>query len=150
MGAEDAESFAVARELFKEYAAQLGIDLCFQNFDAELANLPGVYAPPTGRLLLATVKGKAVGCVGVRRLDDEICEMIRLYVKPKFRSLRAGRRLAEAIIGEARRLGYRKMRLDTLPSMKRAREIYESLGFKLIEPYCFNPEAGTIFMELEL
>lgn len=139
-----------ARLLFEEYRAELGIDLCFQNFDEELKNLPAGYVPPTGSLLLAAINKKIAGCVGVRKLDEQTCEMKRLYVRPQFRGGKTGRQLVEFVIEEAQQLGYRQMRLDTLPTMVRARTLYESLGFKRIAPYRFNPETGTIFMELDL
>lgn len=138
------------RTLFEEYRAELGIDLCFQNFDEELKNLPAGYAPPTGSLLLGTVNNEIAGCVGARKFDERVCEMKRLYVRPEFRGGKIGRHLAESIIEEARSLGYERMRLDTLPSMIRAQKLYESLGFKPITPYRFNPQAGTVFMELDL
>lgn len=144
------ESSKQIRFLFEEYAAELGIDLCFQNFAEELANLPGEYSPPAGRLLLATVDGRPAGCIAVRKFADSICEMKRLYVRPPYRSLKIGRALAETLIREARAIGYDRLRLDTLPSMKRAITLYESLGFKEIPPYRHNPIEGTKFMELSL
>lgn len=139
-----------ARYLFQEYATQIGIDLSFQNFEQELANLPAGYEPPEGCLLLALAGGEAAGCVAVRRLEQGVCEMKRLYVRPRFRGLRVGRALAEAAVDEARRIGYERMRLDTLPSMARARELYLSLGFEEVAPYRFNPVEGTVYMELKL
>ena len=138
------------RGLFVEYAAGLGVDLCFQGFDRELAELPGGYAPPSGRLLVAHVSGDAVACVALRRLEDDLCEMKRLYVRPSQRGLGLGRTLAEAVIGEARQIGYASMRLDTLPSMTEAAVLYASLGFREIEPYYENPVPGVRYLELAL
>ena len=140
----------VARKLFRDYADGLGIDLCFQDFEAELASLPGKYAPPQGRLMLAWSGGEAVGCVALRPVDGGICEMKRLYVKPEFRAHQLGRRLAQGICREAREAGYRRICLDTLPSMSSALHIYSTLGFLPIEPYVFNPIDGAIFLGLTL
>jgi ribosomal protein S18 acetylase RimI-like enzyme len=148
--AETPEQIEEVRRLLREYEASLGVSLCFQGFERELAELPGEYTPPAGRLLLAFDAGQAVGCVALRRLDEETCEMKRLYLRPEFRGRGAGRRLALTIIDEARKIGCNKMRLDTLPSMREAIALYESLGFKRIEPYCHNPIPGAVFMELRL
>lgn len=141
---------AVARRLFEDYAAWIAIDLSFQNFDEELKRLPGDYAPPGGALLLAWAEAKPAGCVAVRRIDDHDCEMKRLYVRDAFRGLSAGERLAREAIEWARARGYRRMLLDTLPSMRSAHRLYERLGFEEIEPYRFNPVEGTRFMALGL
>lgn len=138
------------RKLFLEYQRWLGHDLTFQHFDTELAELPGKYAPPTGCLLLAVYENKPIGCVALRKLKESICEMKRLFVRTEHRNLGAGRALVEAIISEAKKLGYAKMRLDTLPSMQRAITLYKSLGFKEIESYYDTPIEGTVFMELDL
>jgi putative acetyltransferase len=145
-----------ARTLFEEYAAGLGINLCFQNFDKELAELPGDYVPPSGRLFLAIEDDLIAGCVAVRKIRDGttgegICEMKRLYVRPEFRGRGLGRTLVDGIVAAAREIGYARMRLDTLPGkMDQAIAMYRSFGFKEIEPYYDNPVAGAAFMELEL
>jgi putative acetyltransferase len=147
---ESQEDLQRTRELFQEYEASLGICLCFQSFSEELARLPGDYAPPQGRLLLALDEAQIAGCVALRRMDDETCEMKRLYVRPAFRGKGVGRKLATTVIKEARSIGYAEMRLDTLPSMKEAIALYQSLGFQPIEPYRHNPIEGAIYMESRL
>ena len=140
-----------ARELFKEYETSLGISLCFQNFADELANLPGDYAPPRGRLLLAWEFDQLVGCVALRPVGPTTCEMKRLFLRPAYRSRGLGRVLVEAIIEEARKIGYTHMRLDTISDrMGRAIELYKSIGFVEIEPYYHTPVDTTKFMELDL
>lgn len=140
-----------ARRLFRTYADWLQVDLCFQGFAEELASLPGAYAPPGGRLLVAEMAGEVVGCVALRPLEPAICEMKRLWVEPGFGGRGLGRRLAEAVIDEARAIGYRKMRLDTFPErMPAAQRLYESLGFHEIPAYYHNPFDGVVMLELEL
>lgn len=142
---------AQARELFLEYAQSLGFSLCFQNFDQELAGLPGDYAPPSGRLLLATLQDELAGCVALHKLDGDICEMKRLYLRPKFRGQGLGRVLTETILSEARQIGYQRIRLDTVgPVMKDAVAMYGKMGFREIAPYRKNPMAGTLYLELTL
>jgi GNAT superfamily N-acetyltransferase len=149
--AESSDQLAQARELFLEYAQSLGFSLCFQDFDQELAQLPGDYAPPQGRLLLADCEGQLAGCVALHQLDPEICEMKRLYLRSHFRGKGLGRALADRIIAEARQIGYHRMRLDTVePAMKDAAAMYRKSGFREIAPYCPNPMSGVIYMELEL
>ena len=149
--AESPAQVGQARELFIEYSEWLGLNLCFQNFEQELAELPGAYAPPDGRLLLAVHEGGVAGCVCLRKIGDETCEMKRLYVRPEFRGLGVGRALASQIIAEARSLNYARMRLDTIPpKMNEAIKVYRSLGFREIEPYYHNPVEGALFMELIL
>ena len=139
-----------ARALFFEYADSLGLDLAFQNFDDEMARFPSGYLSPDGALCVAQCGDSAIGCVAVRRLERGLCEMKRLYVRPEARGGGVGRRLAEAAIEAARRLKYSHMRLDTLPTMGAARELYAVLGFREIAPYYHNPIEGTRYMQLDL
>ena len=149
--AESPQQISQARELFLEYAQSLSFSLCFQNFDKELAGLPGDYASPEGRLLLAFQETQLAGCVALHKLEPVTCEMKRLYLRPQFRGNGLGRVLAERIIAEARQIGYQHMRLDTVePVMKDAVAMYRKLGFKEIAPYRSNPIAGAMYMELEL
>ena len=151
---ESSETLDASREIFREYATGLGVDLCFQNFEAELAGLPGEYAAPAGHLLLALVDGAIAGCGGFRALTDSdhanACETKRLYVRPAFRRFGLGRRLAEALMDEARRCGYSVMLLDTLDDMEAARELYASLGFMETAPYYFNPIPGAHYLRAAL
>lgn len=148
--AQTEEDYDIAKKLFIEYANSLGFDLSFQDFEEELANLPGEYVSPTGCLLIAVYKEQPVGCVALRKLSDGICEMKRLYVKEKFRRLGIGRALVEAVIDKARKIGYNYMRLDTVPSMEVARALYISVGFKKTDAYRYNPIEDAVFMELKL
>jgi ribosomal protein S18 acetylase RimI-like enzyme len=148
--AASADHIHLARELFIEYARSLEVDLCFQGFEKELAELPGSYAPPDGRLLLGLEGQLAAGCVAFRRIDVRTCEMKRLFVRPAFRRNGTGRLLTKAIIEAASHIGYARMRLDTLPSMKPAIALYKSLGFQPIKPYYENATPGLLFMELAL
>lgn len=148
--AASGEDIAAIRRLFAEYAASLELDLCFQNFPAELAGLPGAYAARRGRLLLALVEGVPAGCVALRPKDEGTCEMKRLYVRPGHQGLGLGRKLTERAIVEARAIGYSTLLLDTLPSMQAAVRLYESLGFVRRAPYFDSPVAGNVFMELRL
>jgi carbonic anhydrase len=149
--AQSAHEIEQAQLLFREYQSWLQIDLCFQNFEKELANLPGDYAPPDGRLLLAYEDNELAGCIALRKADQDICEMKRLFLREEFRGRGLGRRLIAAIIREAKQIGYERMRLDTLPpKMNDAIALYRSYGFKQAAPYYDNPVAGAVFMELDL
>jgi GNAT superfamily N-acetyltransferase len=149
--AKSPAQLAHIRDLFLEYAKSLGFSLCFQNFDQELATLPGDYAPPDGRLLLATFNEDPAGCVALHRIDGDTCEMKRLYIRPHFRGKGLGRYFAERIIAEARQIGYKKLRLDTVePVMTTAVAMYRRLGFREIAPYRPNPMPGALYMELDL
>lgn len=138
------------RQLFTEYEAFLGVDLCFQNFEQELASLPGKYGPPKGALLLAVDGPTGAGCVAVGKMDARVCEMKRLFVRPHYRGHGLGRRLACAAIDEARRIGYKTMRLDTLSTLTQALGLYKSLGFGETGPYYDNPLDGVVYLELAL
>jgi ribosomal protein S18 acetylase RimI-like enzyme len=144
------EEIDIARPLIKEYAAWLAIDLSFQNFDEELSTLPGHYAPPDGRLVLASFGTETAGCVALRRFDECRCEMKRMWVRPQFRGRHIGRALAEYVISEARDIGYCEMLLDSLPSLASALNLYKSLGFRVIGPYRYNPDPNAVFMRLLL
>jgi len=148
--AQGAADIAAARDLFREYADSLGVSLDFQGFDEELATLPGAYAPPAGRLLLARSGTDIAGCVGLRPLDADRGEMKRLYLRPHFRGTGLGRRLAEAVIAEARAAGYRSVVLDSLASMSEARALYDRLGFRAIPAYYDNPLPGVLYAALDL
>ena len=149
--ASDDEDIRAARDLFEEYAAGIGISLCFQNFDRELANLPGDYAPPHGRLLVGREEDQLAGCIAMRKLEPGVCEIKRLFLRPAYRGKGLGRVLVESIIDEARKLGYTHMRLDTLPGrMDQAIALYHSMGFVEIAPYYENPVEGAKFMEYKL
>lgn len=147
---ESKEHLDHIRELFSEYVHSLNFKLSFQDYENELAELPGEYAPPDGRLVLAIVDGDAVGCIGLRKINDTICELKRMYVRPDFRGKGIGRSLAEIVIEEARKIGYKAMRFDTIDTMKEAISLYRSFGFKEIDPYRHNPMEGAMFMELKL
>lgn len=148
--AEKEKDIETIRILFKEYAEYIKTDLCFQNFKRELDSLPGDYGEPEGRLFLIRCDGKIAGCIALRKFAEGVCEMKRLYVREEFRGMRLGRKAAERIISDSREIGYEKMRLDTLPTMKEAIALYKSLGFTETLPYRNNPVKGAVFMELSL
>ncbi len=150
MEAKEPADFAAGRNLFQEYAAQLGVDLCFQGFAAELNALEQMYAAPTGCLVLARRNDRPVGCGGVRRLSGEACEMKRLYLRTEARGTGMGRMLAERLLIRARALGYARMYLDTLIDMRPARALYRSLGFHETAPYYDNPLPGVVYMQIDL
>lgn len=151
---KSAQDLAATAEIFREYAIGLGVDLCFQDFDAELADLPGEYGAPRGALLLAKVDGAMAGCCALRPLDSSdyanAAEMKRLYVRSDYRGLSLGRQLAEAILDTARIAGYDSVLLDTLDEMEVARAMYEDLGFKEIPPYYHNPLSGAHYLKVDL
>ncbi len=149
--AETSEQIKEIQKLFREYEKWLGLDICFQGFEEELANLPGKYAKPNGRLFIASVDGKIAGCIALRKLEENICEMKRLYLRDDFRGSGLGNKLIEKLIEEARLIGYQKMRLDTLPGkMNKAVRLYESHGFRQIPAYYHNPYGETLYLELDL
>jgi GNAT superfamily N-acetyltransferase len=149
--AEKSEQIEDARRIFREYEAWLDLDLCFQGFEQELADLPGKYAAPDGRLFLALAEKEVAGCVALRKLEEDVCEIKRLFVRDKFRGQKIGITLIEKVISAAKETGYQKLRLDTYPpKMGKAVGLYESYGFREIEPYYHNPHDETLFMELEL
>lgn len=148
--ADAPEFIEIVRSLFREYESTVNVCLCFQGFEKELASLPGEYARPSGRLLLAFEGDEAVGCGAFRRLEDDVCEMKRLFVRPRHQGKAIGSALARALIGNAQAAGYSRMRLDTMPSMHRAIAMYRSLGFREIPAYRFNPVPGSLFLELQL
>lgn len=145
------EQIEAARTLFREYERWLDTDLCFQGFEQELKTLPGRYAEPDGRLLIAYIDDKLAGCVAMRKLEESVCEMKRLYLRPAARGTGLGNRLIESVIEEARKEGYGSIRLDTYPKkMGKAVSLYESHGFRPIAPYYENPHSDVLFMELKL
>ena len=146
----DTSSINTVKQLFLEYAQSLHFNLCFQNFQKELDELPGLYSPPRGVLCVAFVDGEPAGCIALKPLEDQICEMKRLYVRPQFRGFGIGKALALHIISRARELAYQKMRLDTISTMKEAISLYRSFGFYEIPPYYTNPVEGARFMEIQL
>lgn len=149
--ASSADELSLARALFLEYARSLDFELCFQSFDDELAGLPGKYAPPQGRLFLARVDGNVAGCIALRPLEPGVCEMKRLWVRPLYRGRGVGRALCDRLIDDARQLGYRVMRLDTIGvTMQKAVSLYHALGFREIPAYYDNPIPGAVFLELTL
>lgn len=147
---ESDELLEKTREIFREYQNSINTDLCFQKFEEELASLPGKYASPKGRLYLVFSDEKLIGSVALRPLEEDKCEMKRLYIKPEFRRQGLGRIMAEKIINDAKEIGYKQMFLDTLNSMTSAIKLYNSLGFENSHPYCFNPENDAVFMSLDL
>jgi carbonic anhydrase len=153
--AHSGETIAQARNLFREYATTTGVDVCLVDYERELASLPGLYAPPSGRLLLAIQEspgnsGEAIGCAALRKFDPESCELKRLYVRAAFRGQGAARKLVKELIAEGRTIGYQRMVLDTLPSMQEAQKLYRTFGFREIPAYMKNPIPESLFFELAL
>ena len=148
--AESGEPLNTIRELFREYEQYIGVDLCFQDFENELKSLPGAYSRPQGRLYLIESGGEIAGCAALRKFDETACEMKRLYVRENFRGRGLGREAAELIVADARKIGYERMMLDTLPAMTEAIALYETLGFIKIPEYRQNPIVGAVFMEMKL
>lgn len=148
--AETDEHLEIIRELFREYEEYLGFHLCFQNFEEEMKTLPGKYASPEGRLIIAEYNSEIAGCVAVKKIGEGVCEMKRLYVRPKFRGKKIGRMLAERIVADASDIGYDLMRLDTLERLKEAISLYRSMGFKETTAYVYNPIEDVVYMELKL
>ncbi len=148
--AESGEPLNTIRELFREYEQYIGVDLCFQDFENELKSLPGAYSRPQGRLYLIESGGEIAGCAALRKFDETACEMKRLYVRENFRGRGLGREAAELIVADARKIGYERMMLDTLPTMTEAIALYESLGFIKVPEYRENPIVGAVFMEMKL
>lgn len=147
---DNAQQLPLVRELFREYQAFLAVDLCFQGFEAELANLPGKYAPPNGAILLAEYQGKTAGCVALRAIDEKVCEMKRLYLRNEFRGLSIGEQLAQAIIHKAQQLGFHTMQLDTLQRLQAAMKLYQKLGFQRTDAYYKNPLSEVVYWQLDL
>lgn len=151
---DSADLLEDTRRIFREYAATLAVDLCFQNFEEELADLPGDYRSPAGRLMLALVDGAVAGCGALRPLPDcdypNACEMKRLYVRPAFRGFGLGRLLVQALLDDAKRAGYSSVLLDTLDDMEAARGLYASFGFEEVPPYYYNPIAGAHYLKADL
>lgn len=150
VSADSPAQLSEIKTIFREYEQFLNVDLCFQGFEEELANLPGKYASPHGALFLAVDEKQVAGCVAVRALEEEICEMKRLYIRPEYRGTGLGRKLAETVIAEAGKLGYKCMRLDTLESLTEAMGLYRSLGFRQTDSYYHNPMQNVIYWELPL
>lgn len=148
--ANNKETLILVKNLFIDYSKELNVSLCFQNFDNEVSNLPGIYSRPNGCIFLAFYNGEAAGCVALKKLEEDVCEMKRLYVKPDFRKFGIGKLLIDRIIQESRIIGYSTMKLDTLARLKPAIKLYNSYGFNKIVPYYENPLDNVVYMELDL